>query len=130
MNAYRGPKRVEFRYPAEWTLREEEAAVTLWKTAKGGAITVSIVDASGGALQHCARFAEKHAFDPPRMSGDRDVAEAAFTDQEGAWCKVKVLAAARRMVLATYHATVADQVEEAEADAILASLKLVLPETD
>jgi hypothetical protein len=90
---------------------------------------VSVVDASGGALQRCARFAEKHAFDPPRMSGNQDVAEAAFTDHEGVWCKVKVLAAGNRMVLATYHASVADQVEEVEADAILASLKLVLPGT-
>ncbi len=124
---YEGPKAFRMSYPAGWMLREDEGAVSLWKSSKGGAITISSVvntdpGRSGNALEHCRRFAEKHAFDPPRMRGDRDAAEAAFTDQDGVWCKVRILAAGPRMVLGTYHATVEDALEEAEADGILASL--------
>lgn len=114
-------------YPAGWMLREDEGAVSLWKTRQGGAITISSVvnedpGLRGNALEQCKRFAEKHAFDPPRMSGDAEAAAAAFTDHEGVWCKVRILAAGPRMVLGTYHATIEDPLEEAEADGILASL--------
>lgn len=129
MSAYRGPKPLDFSYPAEWTLREEEGTVSLWKSEKGGAITISTAvhrdpKEKGDARQQCERFAGKHAFDPPRVDGNEDAAEAAFTDQEGAWCKVRFLAAGSRMLMATYNASAVDQVEEAEADAILASLRL------
>ena len=116
-------------YPAGWNRQEGEGVLSLWKSERGGAITVSSVvstdpSRSGNALEHCTRFAGKHAFDPPRISGDQNVAEAAFTDQDGAWCKVRILAAGPRMVLGTYHATLEDALEEAEADGILASLAL------
>lgn len=117
--------RFAFSYPEGWTARDQEGSVSLWKKNPGGAITVSVIEASGDALGHCARFAEKHAFDPPRMSGDAETADAAFTDQDGVWCKVRILAAGSRVVMGTYHASVPDPVEEVEADGILASLRIV-----
>jgi len=127
---YRGPKPFEFSYPAGWTLQEDENAVSLWKTSKGGAVTISSVvnkdsNIRGNALEHCRRFAEKHAFDPPRLSGDSEAADAAFTDQDGAWCKARFMASGNRMVLATYNASIEDQLEEVEADGILASPRIV-----
>ena len=85
---YSGPKSFRISVPEGWTLQENEDAVSLWKTEKGGAITISSVvstdpSRSGNAVEQCKRFAEKHAFDPPRMCGDQNVAEAAFTDQDG-----------------------------------------------
>ena len=127
MTDYPGPHSFRFSYPAGWILREDGDAVSLWKTARGGAITFSAVlgrEVTGNAREHCERFAAKHAFDPPRISGDGESAEAAFTDQDGVWCKVRLLASGNRMVMGTYHASVEDPPEEAEADGILASLRI------
>lgn len=125
----RPPRPFRFRYFAGWTVQEDVDTLSLWKSPKGGAITMSsVVNDDPGhvadALVHARRFAQKNAGDPPRVEGTRDVAVAAFTDHEGAWVKARVLAAGPRVVLATYTTGVDDPAEEAEVDAILASLEL------
>lgn len=113
-----------FLHAEGWSFREEAGVVSLWKSEQGGAVTLSAAENpdAADALEHCRRFAAKQAGDPPRIGGDRDVADAAFSAEDGVWWKVRVVVAGRRILLGTYNASVEDQVEEAEADGILASL--------
>jgi hypothetical protein len=115
---------VRYDLPPGWSVKDNLDSVSLWKTSKGGAITISFVEASGSALEFCERFAARQAPDPARLDGTADVASAAFTDHDGVWCKLRVLSAGPRMLVASYHASEEDAREEAEADAILASLRL------
>lgn len=111
--------------PADgWSVKDNLDSVSLWKTSKGGAITISFVEASGSALEFCERVAAKRAPDPARLEGTADAASAAFTDHDGVWCKLRVLADGPRMLVGSYHASEEDPLEEVEADAILSSLRL------
>ena len=123
---YRGPGPFEFAYPAGWTLREEEGAVSLWKTGRGGAITVSSIrgEEPADALKHCARFAEKFGLEDPQIAGDASTAEATFDLADGGWCRTKILARGPLLVLATYNTRSENPAEEDEAVAIFASLRL------
>jgi hypothetical protein len=118
-----------FSYPPGWFVRDNEDSVSLWKSDKGGAITISAVrnkdpNARGHARQQCDRFVAKHTCDEARIEGDQDSASGAFTDLDGLWCKVRFIASGPRMVFATYNASLPDPVEEDEADLILASLRI------
>lgn len=112
---------VDVLRPDGWTLQDNLDSLSLWKSTSGGAITISFVEGAGSAADFCARFAAEHSPDPPRLSG---TGEAAFTDHDGVWCKLRVVAAGARMLVASYHASIEDPLEEVEADAILASVRL------
>ncbi|HEX7900404.1 MAG TPA: hypothetical protein VF950_21730 [Planctomycetota bacterium] len=123
---YRGAGPFAFSYPEGWTLREEEGVVSLWKTARGGAITVSSIQGEepADALRHCARFVEKHGLEDPRIEGDASTADATFDLDDGGWCRARVLARGPLLVLATYNTRSVNPAEEDEALAIFASLGL------
>ena len=126
VRTYRGSKPFQFSYPAGWTLQEEEAAVSLWKTARGGAVTVSSIlgEEPADALKHCALFAGKHGLEDPRIEGDASTAEATFDLADGGWCRTKILARGPLLVLATYNTRSENPAEEDEVLAIFASLWL------
>lgn len=113
-------------YPAGWSLRETDGALSLWKSERGGAITLSTLlgDRDADALERCARFAEAQGLDHPRVSGDASSADAAFDLPDGGWCRARILARGPRLLFATYITREPDAAEEDEVERIFASLRL------
>ena len=129
---YEGPKPFRMSYPGSWSLQEKDDTVSLWKTEKGGAITLtSLVNRDPGhvadALRHCTRFAEKNGLDGAQIRGDANSAEAVFDLEDGGWCRARILAQGPRLLLATYNTWSENPAEEDEVEAILASLELSGP---
>lgn len=125
---YDDPRRpVRFSYFDGWQLREDVDALSLWKSAAGGAITLSVVTGEGpaDARAHCTRLAEAHGLDLPRIAGDAARCEAVFDQPDGGWCRLLVLAQGLRLVLAAYTTRSENPAEEDEVAAIFASLTLV-----
>lgn len=110
-----------------WRLREDDGALSLWKSTSGGAITIStlLLDVEADARAHCERFAAEQGLDEPRMSGGREKAEAAFDLADGGWCRVLILARGSRLVFATYTTRASDAAEEDDVERIFATLALV-----
>ena len=126
---YRGSKPFQFSYPEGWTLRDDEAAVSLWKTGRGGAVTISSLanpDPAyvANALEYAAKFAEKNGLDGAWITGDASAAEASFDLADGGWCRSKLLARGPLVVLATYNTRSQNPAEEDEVAAIFASLQI------
>ena len=115
-----------FSYFDGWQLREEPDALSLWKSAAGGVITVTVETAEGppDARAACARVAAAHGLDLPRLTGDAVRGEAVFDRADGSWCRLLVLARGLRLVLAAYVTRSENPAEEDEVEAILASLTM------
>lgn len=126
MTSYAGEV-FRFSYPDGWRLREDDGALSLWKSTSGGAITVSTAlgDVEMDAREHAERFAAEQGLDHPRLSGDRGKAEAAFDLADGGWCRVLILARGARLVFATYTAREPDPAEEDDVELVFATLALV-----
>ncbi len=119
-----------FSYPGGWLLRDTDGTVSLWKTAQGGAITISAVvnddlGRAANALEYCTRFAEKTGLDGAQVTGDATASEARFDTEDGQWCRARILARGPRLVLAIYNTRSENAAEEDQVDAIFASLELI-----
>lgn len=125
-----GKKPYIFDYFDGWSLQDEDDTVSLWRSDKGGAITISSMRHSdpsheANAFDHCKRFAEQNGIGPSSMTGSKQLAEGTFNTPEGSLCRVRVIAQGRRLVIATYTSGIDDADEESEATAILQTVALL-----
>jgi hypothetical protein len=115
-----------FSYFEGWRLQEDVDVLSLWKSEAGGVITLSAETGEGApdARATCARLAEAHGLDLPRITGDAARCEAVFDRADGSWCRLVVLARGLRLILATYTTRAENPAEEDEVAAIFESLEL------
>jgi hypothetical protein len=123
-------KPFRFEYFEGWSLKDEEGTVSLWRSDKGGAITISSVRHRdpkhvANAFEHCKRFAEKNGIGPSSVTGNSQIAEATFNTPEGSLCRAKILAKGSRLVVATYNSDIEDPAEESDAIAILNTVAIL-----
>jgi hypothetical protein len=119
-----------FDYYDSWSLKDEDDTISLWRSEKGGAITISAMrhrDPShvANAFDHCKRFADQNGIEPISVTGNRQLAEGTFNTPEGSHCHVRTIAEGPRVVIATYNSDVDDSEEEDEAMAILKTVAIL-----